>query len=111
MTTEQLTTATITFNTWITLENKFSIIQLVNDGRIFITPSKTQLYFDSTNELIFVRYLDTRSYSETPKIGFVRNLLSNGKSGYYALIEGGFEDSTLGKYHDVFSFDAITTLI
>ena len=111
MTTAQLKAIGITTNSWLTLENKFCNIQLMNDGHSYPSPMNSQYYFDEKSELMFVRHTFDRVYKNKPSNPFVEVELNKYGLIYLRLIPGGITDSDekIGLYHEVFDFKMITS--
>lgn len=108
MTKTQLTSIGITMNSWLTLENKFFNIQLTNDGHLYPAPKTTQFYFDSLNELVYVRYTTGRLFKEKLQDDFVLVEFSFGNY-YLHLDPGGVTDNRIGKFHEIYTFDSIVS--
>ena len=90
MTKAQLESIEIKMNEWVSLENKFCNIQLWNDGRLYPTET-SQYYFDSSNSLVYVKYVN--------KVG----------NKIYTFA-GGTNATDIGTFHEVFTFEAITSM-
>ena len=113
MTTSQIQAALpgISFNNWITLENFCRGMSIEPDYKIFVNPIGMQFYFDTTNELLFTR--DTAIRPEILRrmrrtnADVTIHTLFDDKDHTVTLEDGGIEDSTVGRYHSVYSFENI----
>lgn len=111
MITSQLNKIGVVTNSWTTLD-KFSTIVLHIDSYLFPVPAESQYYFDTTNELVFVRYTFPTPYKTQVNENFVAVTLPNIGDCYLQLIQGGVNDARtngIGRYHEVFSFESLTS--
>ena len=93
------------FGKWISLN--CSNILLSNDGHIYPAKDEIQFCFDSVYNLMFVRhtfpYIIDRNNGDTELVQ-----REDGKT-YLRLLAGGANDSKVGRYHEVFTFDTLTS--
>ena len=83
MTTTQLSNYGIALNSWVDLSAMIKHGFLMsNEGYIFTSPT-TLFYFESSSNLVFVRYVG---------------------------VSGGIDDSKIGNYHCVYSIKDITMI-
>ena len=92
------------FNQWLSLD-KFWNIHLTNDGHVYPAKNESQFYFDTYKSLMFVRYTFPYVYKDKINDSFVPC-----EEGFLRLLVGGVEDSDIGRYHEVFSFDGISII-
>lgn len=113
MTITQLSAYNIPMNQWTTLKGIFDFISLDGNNNIFVDPLGTQFYFDSTDEVLFVRFTTGKPLlvSETPIAPPDSVAISyNSKNYYVSLVPGGVVDSTVGRYHELIGTDSIVGL-
>lgn len=114
MTKEQVTTCleavSEVTNAWVTLEGKYTHLSIDCDTNLFISPRTCQFYFDTDNELLFIRHTlgPAKELEEGGSItrGYVA-VPHNGKSYLLKLEDGGCNDRTIGKFHEALSFEMI----
>lgn len=95
------------FNKWLSLDN-FWNIQLTNDGHVYPAKNESQFYFDKNSEIIFVRYTFPYIADKKAESEFVQyEGLTN---GWLRPLYGGVDDPTIGRYHEAFAFEAITSI-
>lgn len=105
MTANQLKEYGVPMNQWTDL-NGFKKLLFTNEASLY--PATTEMfYFDSTDELLFVRHI-------LPENLFILKIVStnvieeNGKKQY--VVAGGHKDSKIGWYHDIYDLDAISAV-
>jgi len=105
MTIEQLTNFGIPTNTWSLLTVKDFLFS--NDPHAYPIGTTNLYYLDSTNNLLFIRYTDRHLYT-TDESGENTTVTVNGIQYYTKSDDNGINDSTVGKYHEVFNSLEIT---
>lgn len=80
-----------------------------NDPHMYPLGGTNLYYLDSTNNLLFVRYTDGKLYT-TDVSGENTKITINGVQYYTKSDLGGINDTTVGKYHEVFNSLEITEL-
>lgn len=112
MTSTQLKNYGIPMNTWISLYGVCNNMLMSNEGYLIPTEKTYQYYFDDSDDLVFIRH--TRGdLSEEPKGGKVPvNIVKNGESKLYytTICNGGVSDKIVGRYHEVFAMQEITSV-
>lgn len=107
MTAKQIQALGFTTDAWTTLENVCKLIGIESDDRLYIQPEANQFYFDTTDNLLFVRYTDGLSlYSGTLPNGYAR-ISVNGVDYITKIAKTNANDSTVGKYHLAVDFKRI----
>ena len=95
MTTNQIKAFGIKTDSWISLYNSVDRILFINEGSLY--PVKgTEYYFDSKNDLLFVRYGNYVKKDNT------ENII------YY---DGGVENSKIGLFHEIYDIEMISMII
>lgn len=110
MTVEQLKEVGIPFNKWITLENSCYHILFSNEASIYPSPLTVQYYFDSSDGLLFSRNTSDKKFSSTLDNEPIEILYKENKKVVYPF-KGGFIDSKIGRYHNVYDLDEITAIV
>lgn len=97
-------------STWTTLEGKFTHLNLQCDNNIIISPKTTQFYFDDQTELVFMRHTFGKpkllADGEAIPRGYV-SVPHNGKAYAIKLEESGANDKTIGRFHEVVSYELL----
>lgn len=103
-------TADLPENIWTTFAS-YNRIGLYSNNCIFTEPERVQFYIDKKSAVLFVRYTNGKlikilSDSEVGN-GYVK-LTLNSVDYKVKLIDGGVDDESIGKWHDVYALDNIT---
>lgn len=100
-------------NSWITLEDKISMISLFNDSTIYIQPISYQFYFDSASQLLYKRITSdcVRKIKAGDAIpnGYV-SIQHYGENYLMKLKPNGFDIPNIGKAHQVVSYSCIASM-
>lgn len=114
MTITQLKNAGIICDSWQTLQGICNQLLFSNEAALWVSPIGTQFYFDSTTGALYIRYAteteNIHSSGETTYIGYINE---NGKTEQKRvyLFRGGVVDKKIGRFHDFYETEEITTLI
>lgn len=108
MTATQIINSGVPIKQWTTLENVFRLINLDANENIYIIPQATQFYFDTDNDVLFVRNTDgiARKLTGELKNGYVK-INHDGADYTVKLSDGGIEDETIGRFHTVYGLEQI----
>jgi len=96
-------------NQWLTLTGQVQRIGMLSDNNIGVDLRYRMFYFDSTSEMVYIKYLTGKIYeSSTVPTGYI-SFTYNGKN-YVAQVASGGNNSnnTIGRFHSCVSFDKIT---
>jgi hypothetical protein len=97
-------------NQWISLENIFTFINMNNDKYNMVAPKTKQYYFDTTNEVIYVRFTDgypiKLQQNESVDSRYV--VIVHDNELYKVKIKGGGYPGTYGIFHELIPFSLIS---
>lgn len=96
---------------WTPMTDKLHHIALTADNNLFITPKRSQYYFDSVNSLLFIRYTQGDPVpfpSGTPPVGSVI-VSNNGKPYLMTLEKLGHENAEIGRFHALMGYENIAS--
>ena len=112
MTSTQFEDYGFQLNQWINMDNLCNGLLVSNEGHLYSEPKTMQIYLDSANELVWVRF----TYGEPSLNEELKNnpeyviTKHNGKDYYVKLEDMGLVDSTVGRYHNVYDMNQITMI-
>lgn len=110
MTPAQFENYGIELDTWINLDSICDGFLFSNEGTLFATPKTMEAYFDSSNNLVWIRYMDGRLSTNAEKYKNSSDYVvtsHNGTDYYTRLVPGGLTDKSVGRYHTVYDMDKI----
>lgn len=120
MTVEQIESFGITTDSWETLRGVVRQINFSNGGSLWPNQMTDQYYFDTTSELLYVRYTKGRPVKDTNEIPekflvqvpiYSSSKSSESETLTLELMRTPYTDSVVGKYHEVYSFSDISAII
>ena len=112
MTIEQISASGVPTNTWIGMGQFCDIISLQDDNCFFPRDDDQQFYFESSSNLMFIRYLEnvvkTKDTTNKPNTVIITY---NGETYRASIQPNGAEDKTVGRYHDVICISDIAAFL
>ena len=118
MTSTQLSELGIALDKWDTLQDVCFQLLFTNETHMYVSQLTKQYYFDSSDKLIFVRYLTGNPVKAEDRKSGIEYSQVNVKTTSGSIVEryvpielGGVNDEDIGRYHLVLNMDSLVAII